>query len=359
MKFLRPFQNAIGIDVSDQVIRMAQLLPKNKKFKLHSISARPVAEGAIVDGEIRDSKIVVEVLKDLVKKPSLKHPSTKAAILCLPERKTFTKIIEVPRSNELNFEMNLREGLAEHIPLNLDEAYIDWQLIDPPDSQGKTIRVLVSVAPQLLIESYLTMSKAAGLTPIILETESAAISRFALSGRSKAGSHMIVDLGATRTGIVITESDFVAYSSTLNLSGNELTSLLQLKLNLNVAEAEQAKKICGLDPRRGKGVVKQILEPELKPLVQKIMEIISFYEEHSPKELSVQDITLVGGGAKLSHLTDLIQSIIDLPVSLGTWPANVILPDKKLQDLGPSFATSIGLALRGASNLPWFTDKNL
>jgi len=349
----------MGIDISDQVVRMVQLIPKGKKFKLNSISSRPIPEGIVTDGEIKDLKVLSGLLKDLVKKPHLKHPSTSAAILSLPERKTFTKIIELPNDMHENFDANLREGLAEHIPLNLDEAYIDWQIIGEPKPEDKKIRALVSVAPQLLVESYLEVCKQARLTPLILETESAALSRFALEEIPGSGSHMIIDLGANRTGIIITEEDFVAYSSTLAISGNQLTGVLQIKLGLNANEAEQAKIICGLDPKKSKGVVKQILEPELKPLLQKSMEIISFYEEHSIKNFKVKDLTLVGGGAKLSHLDELISSMISLPVRLGGWPSNLINPGEKLLHLAPSYATAIGLSLRGAQNLPWFSDKNL
>ncbi|MDP2789913.1 MAG: pilus assembly protein PilM, partial [bacterium] len=97
MSFLRPFRNAMGIDVSDQVLRMVQLVPSGRAFSLRSISARPLPAGAIVEGEVRNPAKAAEVLRDLVQKPSHRHPSTKSATLCLPERKTFTKIIEIPR----------------------------------------------------------------------------------------------------------------------------------------------------------------------------------------------------------------------------------------------------------------------
>ena len=54
MSFLRPFRNAMGIDVSDQVLRMVQLVPHGRAFRLRSISARPLPEGVIVEGEVRN-----------------------------------------------------------------------------------------------------------------------------------------------------------------------------------------------------------------------------------------------------------------------------------------------------------------
>ncbi|MEK7518857.1 MAG: type IV pilus assembly protein PilM [Patescibacteria group bacterium] len=353
MSFLRPFRNAMGIDVSDQVLRMVQLVPRGHAFTLRSISARPLPEGVIVEGEVRNPTKAAAVLRDLIQKPRHHHPTTKSATLCLPERKTFTKIIEVPRQAATTFETALREGLAENIPLKLDEAYVDWQIIPSQSEKTKTVRVIVAVAPQLLVEGFLTMCQLAGIVPVVLEPESAALCRSALDVQPAPGSHLIIDLGATRTGIIIAETDLVAYSSTVNLSGIGLTQVLQTKLGLNAEEAEQAKRICGLDPKRGKGAVKATLEPEFRPLFQRILEVISFYEEHAPKQAKVQDITLVGGGARLSFLPELVQSTISLPVRVGSWPKSVNIPSDDLLRIGPSYLTALGLALRGAMGASW------
>lgn len=359
MGFLRPFRNAMGIDVSDQVLRMVQLVPRGHAFTLRSISARPLPEGVIVEGEIRNPAKAAEVLRDLVQKPSHRHPTTKSATLCLPERKTFTKIIDVPRRTEGTFEAALREALAENIPLKLDEAYVDWQVIPTAIQKPKSVRVIVAVAPQLLVEGFLSMCQLAGIVPVVLEPESAALCRSALDATPSPGSHLIVDLGATRTGLIITETDLVAYSSTMSLSGNGLTQVLQTKLGLSADEAEQAKRICGLDPKRGKGAVKETLEPEFRPLFQRMLEVIGFYEEHAPKEAKVQDITLVGGGARLSFLPELVQSTMSLPVHVGSWPKLVRVPSDDLKHIGPSYLTALGLALRGAMGASWSSPHTL
>lgn len=354
MGLLRPFQNAIGIDISDAVVRMVQLQEHRKGYKLRSVSARPVPSGFIQEGEVRNPQGVGEILKELVSEPTFKHPSSKATIVCLPERKIFTKIIELPNVPTAEFEIALRDGLAQNIPLNLDEAYLDWQYVYPPVLGEKKVRVVVAVAPQLLVEGYTNVLESIGLTPLVFEPESAALSRVALGPVPTPGSHLIIDFGASRTGVIITEADVVAYSSTLPLSGTHLTSMLQMKLGLTIEEAEEAKRICGLDPRKGKGAVRAIIEPELKPLTQRISEVVSFYEEHVPEGLHVVDITLVGGGARLIGLTAFIESMMHLPVRVGDWPASIVPPPAPLDSVGPSYLTAVGLAMRGVRNLPWF-----
>ncbi|MFA6473900.1 MAG: type IV pilus assembly protein PilM [Patescibacteria group bacterium] len=348
----------MGIDISDQVLRMVQLAPARKGYRVRSVSARPVPAEAIQEGEIRQPEVVVNILRDLIRRSALKHPNTRAAVVCLPERKTFTKIIEVPNVEDAQFTVSLRNALAEHIPLNLDEAFVDWQPIGSADPKAKTRRVIVAVAPQLLIESYVSALKAVGIIPIVFEPESAALSRVAIPSSAAKGSHLIIDLGATRTGLIITEGDLVAYSSTLPLSGTGLTSILQAKLSLTTEQAEQAKRLCGLDPRKGKGAVRELLEPELKPLLQRILEIISYYEEHATAVLHVVDVTLVGGGAAMLGLPELMQSTLSLPVHAGTWPANIRVPSTQLQAVATSYLTALGLALRGASAHAWRNGNN-
>lgn len=338
---------------------MVQLQRHGKGYALRSVSARPVPSGLIQEGEIRDAQGVVTILKELVAQPTFKHPSSKAAIVCLPERKIFTKIIEVPNGSTEMFDQALKTGLAANIPLNLDEAYVDWQYVTPPNPTDKTVRVVVAVAPQLLVESYTNVIETAGLVPLVLEPESAALCRVALDPQTPTGSHLIIDLGASRTGIIITEGDVVAYSSTLPLSGTHLTAMLQMKLGLQPDEAEEAKRICGLDPRKGKGAVRSILEPELKPLTQRVNEVVSFYEEHVADNLRVADITLVGGGARLIGLAPFIQSSLHLPVRVGDWPTSITPPPAPLDSVGPSYLTAVGLAMRGVRNLPWFPSHSI
>lgn len=358
MPLLHPFKHAMGIDISDQVLRMVQLAPARKGFRVRSVSARPVPAEAIQEGEIRQPDVVANILRDLVRRSALKHPNSHAAVVCLPERKTFTKIIEVPNLEPTQFSSSLRSALAEHIPLNLDEAFLDWQPIGQANLKAKTRRVIVAVAPQLLIEGYVATLKMAGIIPIVFEPESAALSRVAIPASAAKGSHLIIDLGATRTGLMITEGDLVAYSSTLPLSGIGLTSILQAKLNLTTEQAEQAKRLCGLDPRKGKGVVRELLEPELKPLLQRILEIISYYEEHVAAELHVVDVTLVGGGAAMLGMPEMMQSTLNLPVRAGVWPSNIRVPSAQLQAVATSYLTALGLALRGASPQAWRNGNN-
>ncbi len=359
MGFLRPYSNAMGLDVSDQVVRMVQLVPAGKGFKLRSISARPLPEKAIVEGEIRDQEAVSAVLRELIAKPLHKHPSSRAAVVCLPERKTFTKIIEVALEPATPFTASLQQGLVQNIPMKIDEAYVDWQYVSPPQPGDKVVRVIVSVAPQLLVEGYIAACKGAGIIPIVFEPESAALSRIALHRGATDGGHMIIDLGATRTGLTITENDLVAYASTMALSGSALTTLLAEKLGLTQAEAEQAKRICGLDAKRGKGAVRSILEPEFRPLFQKMLEIMSYYEEHAPKEAKVKDITLVGGGAQLLGLSEFVQSTLSLPVHVGQWPEYIRTPNADVQRVAASYLTALGLALRGALRVPLTPPKDV
>ncbi len=359
MSLLRPFQNAIGIDISDAVVRMVQLQKHGNRYALRSVSARPVTPGFIQEGEIRDPQGVAAILKDLINQPTFKHPSSRAAVVCLPERKIFTKIIELPNVPAAAFDIALRDGLAANIPLNLDEAYLDWQYVTPPAIGGKKVRVVVAVAPQLLVEGYTSVLESVGLIPLVLEPESAALSRVALDPLAPAGSHLLIDLGASRTGVIITEGEVVAYSSTLPLSGAHLTSMLQMKLGLSAEEAEEAKRICGLDPRKGKGAVRAIIEPELKPLTQRIMEVVSFYEEHVPDTLYVSDVTLVGGGARLIGLAAFFESVLHVPVRIGDWPTSIVPPRPPLDAVGPSYLTAVGLAMRGVRNLPWFPPRSL
>ena len=87
--------------------------------------------------------------------------------------------------------------------------------------------------------------------------------------------------------------------------------------------------------------------------------MVSYYEEHVADDLRVQDITLVGGGAKLIGMAPFIQSALHLPVRIGDWPASISPPPPPLDRVGPSYLTAVGLAMRGVLNVPWFPARNV
>jgi Tfp pilus assembly PilM family ATPase len=141
---------------------------------------------------------------------------------------------------------------------------------------------------------------------------------------------------------------------------------------MEIDQAEKAKIICGLDEGKAKGIVKNALHGMIKDLASRINESIIFYNHHFQTRGPLDEILLCGGGANIKNLDKIINEYINVKVSIGNIFINLNenrdkilkllsethalgkgaaiknMPSQKItQDTSLSFATAIGLALRG------------
>lgn len=350
MLSFKPFKNAFGLDISDLKLRLIQFKKSRGAFKLQCFNELDVPPGYIVSGEIKDASAVQDLVKKLINHPIEGKVFGSHVVVSLPERRTFIKVIEIPQIPEEEIPGAVKWETERHIPISIDEMYLDWQLLqnNKPKDTNK-LKIMVAVAPKLIIDSYTDLLKQARLEPIAMETESTAITRCLINEKSApSDAIIIVDIGASRTSLIIYDSGAIQYSSTLEVSGNGMTNLIAQKLNLSFEQAEKAKIICGLDEKKGKGVIKNILEPINQQLIKKIQESISFYQTHFSNSHKISNVLLCGGVAQMKKLNTLIEKSLSLVVQIGNPLVN--LPKFKKTDKFSanrylSFTTAIGLAL--------------
>ena len=193
-------EKSFGLDISQKALRLVQLKKAGKNIKLSAYGERPLAEGLIKGGLIAEKEKVAGEIKKLIKEARGNKIYSRYANVCLPEPKTFIKLIKVPFRKGKEVLGDIIEESAKHIPFTLDKAYFDWQYIDAKDRT----KVLIGVAPKEIVENYQEVLASAGIKTMSLEIEAAAIARclFPLN-RKVAEPAMVIDFGGTRTGVLI------------------------------------------------------------------------------------------------------------------------------------------------------------
>lgn len=346
---INPFRKAIGIDLSDLVVRAVQISGRPGKLKLHAISERHLIPGLVTDGEIQNPKKLIPVLQDLLGKPWLGRFSTPYVTLALPERHTFLKIIDIPKSREGDSTEVIRFEASNHIPMNLDDVYIDWQYVHGIHGGRKDLqRVLVAAAPRALVESYLHLFDTLKFKPVAFELESVALYRALIPLLQKKGTNLIIDFGGSETLFMLATATTILFTSTMGTGGDALTAAIEKKLGVSHTEAEKAKQLYGLEAKHGKGKMRSILLPLLKPYQEKLKEILNFYVDHFPAEDALDRVILAGAGSRLKGLPDYILNVLNLPVIFAD-PRGFLKKTHHdpfaTHDATP-FAPAIGLALR-------------
>lgn len=335
-----------GLDISDTWIRLALLTRSRRGLRLPIRGEIQVPPGAIVDGEIKNPKTVTDVLRQLVKAAGLR---TRQAYVALPERHTFLKVVSIPEDKSTDLDTAVREAAAQHLPYAWDEVYYDYVTGDRTSGE---LSVLVGAAPRTFIDGYVSSLEAAGLDPIGLEIESLAIARATIKANENAGPVIVLDLGRTRSTLILVEGGLVRFSATVRYAGKELNRFIADELKISEDQAERAKRIFGLDPTRGKGLLRKVLTPQIEILVEKLREVESYYLQHDPDRPKVSHVFLTGSGALLRGIDQAVQETWGRPVLLRpSWIYHELAardPNLPLE-IGYTYATAFGLGILNTS----------
>lgn len=370
---------SFGLDIGDRSLKAVYIKKRGAAARLVSFGALAVSPGILEQGEIKKPAALAELIKQVVKSAGGKTIGTPYVNACLPETHSFIKLLTLASAHDGELPALVREDLPNHIPINIDELYLDWRVVERLND--KQVQVLVGAAPKTIADSYAACLAAAGLEPVSLQIEAEAIARALLPQADLPKTSIaLVDIGATRSSFICFDHGSIQFTVTMDTAGDKITNLIKDKLNLTFAEAEKAKQICGLNRQVGEGIVREIVKGVVDDLVNAIGKNIAYYGEHFPHASPITSIVLCGGGARLPNLKESLaaklgainiyqgNALINLVKNLksvrqhagGGGALDFLHPDLRFEkvnnkqplaaDLAITYTTAIGLALSNVFN---------
>jgi len=376
MEFLNLKPEGFGLDISDLSLKIIKLKKKRKFLTLSSFLEQDIEPGIIKEGEIKDEKKLVKIIKEALPKVKGGKLKTKYVVSSLPEEKAFLQVIQLPKMPEEDLKSAVIYEAENYVPFPIEEVYLDSQIVPALYDHLDHFDVLIAALPKKIVDPYVSCLKKAGLYPQALEIESLAIARALIKKEISPFPMLLIDLGATRTSFIIFSGYSLRFTSSIPVSSQQFTESISKNLNIDLKKAEELKIKYGLniaekvvftkktkDDQLSKEITgdKKIFDamvPPLTDLVEQIKKCLSFYQTHAshehlpPESKSLEKIFISGGGANLKGLRDFLSVQLKLPVSLGN-PWINILPEplKEVPDLpfeeSLKYTTALGLALRG------------
>lgn len=354
--FPDPTTRAVGVDVSDHVLRLVEIrkgpIYRRGRLRLHRYTEERIPEGIVSAGDFKDPAAIQRHLKSLVRKAYGRSVS-RGAVVSLPETRTFIKVITVAKPEKP--EMIERAILSEaelHIPSPIADLYVDWQHSEDPKSVpvGKPMTVTIGAAPRTVVDGYSAAFESSGLIPVAFEIEAQAIVRSIIPSAGKASAERsvgLVDFGATRSSFIVYDRGTIQFTVSIPLSGDQVTRRIADELGVDLAEAEKTKRQCGVDAHKCGTRLWKIMEPFLQEMADRILDAVSFYRDHFSNGRALDEIVLCGGGANMARMDELLSALTKVPVrKADPWinidPGHSPLPPEIIL----SSTTAVGLALR-------------
>ena len=334
----------IGLDIGSKTIKIVELEKVRNAFKLKASGI--IGYKSSNPEHLADDKEVA-VLSDVIRKL---HKEAKIVgrevVISIPETQVYTRLIHFPMLTDSEIASAVRWEAEQYIPFPIEEAVIDYQIIDKKENTSPPqVLVLLIAAPKLLVNRYVKLLDMCKLELVAIETELMAIAR---STCPVDQTVMVADFGARSTNIAIVKNSNLMMSRSIPTAGDALTRAVAQGLGIEVQQAEEYKKTYGLSTTNLNGKIKLVLAPVLRMVSDEIKKAIHYYQSESEGD-PPKSIILTGGTAGMPEVASLMTELLGIEVSIGN-PFAKIQIDKEaanmLMGYSPFYAISVGLAMR-------------
>jgi len=288
-----------------------------------------------------DTTTIVEHLKEFYRESNF---STLSVNVSLPEEKVFTRVVTLPGMSPKEVSKAVKWEAQQYIPMEIEAVNFDYQIIEEAKD---TLKILLVAAPKEVVAKITDIVKQAGLEPMSIETTIQALSHLRQLKEDK-GASLVLSFGANTTDLGVIQAGLVRFTRSLPLGGDTLARSISEGLKIPLAQAEEYKRSYGLDDEKLEGKITKASTPILNMLVSEARRSIDFYLSRGYGG-SIERLFLSGGTANLPGITSYLAERLGQEVILTDPFSGLILSDKvkseDLNDLGPSLALSVGLAL--------------
>ena len=326
-------KKAIGVDIADRTIEVAELINDSGKIEVLSLGRVELAPGIVSRGKILNRNKLKESFEKLFSTAKPKPIKDKKIIFSLSEHQVYIHTFYL-RSHDKESRDNLVLKEAKTtIPLDGDGLVFSYRVLKE-DLKGVEI-LLVATSKRVILDWYLFFDKMNIEIELFDVEDLATFRNIFLKDPDKP--ICIVDIGEFTSNIDIFDDKGLRYSYAANLAGSYFTKKLSENLDISKDEAEKIKKEDGLTSKNK--IVFNTLDKAIGKLVKEVDSSIKYFE--SKKEGRVEEIVLLGSSSKMKGIMAYFKNSLNLPVKRGE--AHSLFKDKvPLEYMG-----AVGSALRG------------
>tara|TARA_B100000686_G_scaffold114515_1_gene122031 strand:- start:3675 stop:4769 length:1095 start_codon:yes stop_codon:yes gene_type:complete len=349
----------VAIDIGSHSVKLAQLKKTKIGYDLEKFGLLPLQPNAIVGGMIENRDAVVEAVRSLVKAEKV---TTRFAVGSVSGEKVIIKKIKLPLMNREELDKTIRKEAEQHIPYNIGNFSIDFQLLrhsadihEAKTSEKKVnaednIEVLLVAVEQAMIDCRTEILIKAGLKPVLIDLDVfAMMNAVGLSQELERTKTMVlVDLGDSFTHIHLVDQGFSYYTRDFKAGGNQCTEKLESTFKIPY-EGARAIKAGRLPEQLDKEEAVNIIVESFDPILGEIESTTGTFKAQTGRKPG--KVLLSGGGSLISGVDELFQNNLKLPVEVFN-PMKFIGYDQRkfdslcISNIAPIATVAIGLATR-------------
>lgn len=341
----------IGLDITATSVKLLELKPTKKGFKVISYTVEPLPANAVNEKNLQDVEAVGEAIRRAVKRSGTR---TKVCAVAVPSAMVITKVIQMPddlKDHEMDAQIQLEAD--QYIPYALEEVNLDFHVLGPSEEANGMVDVLLAASRSENVEDRTAAAEIGGLDVRIVDVEPYTVEgafqliRHQIPNEGMDQTVAILDVGASMTSLCVLRDQQLIYTREQPFGGKQLTEEIMRRYGLSYEDAGRVKRVGGLpdnyDP--------EVLTPFRDLMVQQANRFLQFFFS-ADKNDYVDQIVLAGGCTGIPGVAELIEQRIGTPTIIAD-PFSEMgvgsdIPAQRLKDDGPAMMIACGLAMRGA-----------
>jgi len=247
-------RTVVGLDIGGSGVRAAEIVP-GRRPTLRRYASVALPEGVISSGLVVDATALTQALRKLWVQGRF---GTKDVAIGIANNGVLVRQMDLDWMPAEDFRKALRYQVADALPVPVDEANLDYYLLDEiepdpgsPQQQRKIARVMLVAAGREMVDTFVHSIQAAGLSLVRVDLLPFALVR-AVSPVIDPLSPLeaIVDIGADTVSVVVHQGGRPRFVRTLaGHGGHAITQALMDRYEWTWEEAERTKIAVGLVDR--------------------------------------------------------------------------------------------------------------
>jgi len=356
----------IGLDVGSTAVRAAEVAAGDPPTLVRAAQV-PLPTGSVESGEVRNPGSVAQAIRDLWHRGGYKG---KQVTMGVANQRVVVREVTVPALPPKELRESLPFQVQDLIPIPVEDAVLDFDVLDEFEQEGaRMVRLLVVAAQREMLSRLVESAQEAGLDPVGIDLVPFALIR-AVGGEdglgldeADAGGEAIVDIGADVTNICVHERGVARFVRILPSAGRDVTTAVAGQLGITDEEAEAMKRREPFEGAPGEVVPGEVVPGEVvrsapegeailrnrvSTLVEEIRSSLDFYRAQTPGA-EVTRVLVTGGGSKMPGVLELLRERVGTSVepghAFGKVQVRLGMDEETRADAEPLLAVAVGLAL--------------
>src|ERR1039457_4406165 len=304
----RKGKQLVGLDIGSSSIKAVELKSTKAGYELVSFGLEPLAQDTVVDGAIMDAPQVANAISKIFDTQKIKTKNVGSSV---SGHSVIVKRVPLPLMTEEELFDRIPSEASQHIPFDIADVNLSYQLLESMDSQMDVL--LVAVKKDKILNHTNVLAQA-GKTPVVVDIDAFGLQNcFEMNYEPDAGQTVaLLNIGASVMNINIVRGGIPLFTRDVSVGGNQYTDALQKELDLSYDDAEALKL--------GKKVG-TVSEDAKLPILQQVTEIIvleiqktfDFFRATASGE-HIERIYVAGGSSQVPGLVEALRQEFAIPV---------------------------------------------